>query len=122
MRIVQAITSMNHDLEQIDLRRQDLRQRRDRDLKDGVSAVELQHLAEQDAGLARLAADLRKNVAQLENLRQKQLAIFQDARRDREVLSQNRADRHRKYVQEQLRQDQKDLDDIFLSRFANQNK
>ncbi len=42
MRIVQAITSMNHDLEQIDLRRQDLRQRRDRDLKDGVSAVELQ--------------------------------------------------------------------------------
>ena len=64
-----------------------------------------------------MAADgLRLRLRQLEAQRWQQMAVYQTARQDREVLSELRERQRHAYQLNQRRQEQKTLDDLFLAR------
>ena len=105
--------------QQVEVRLTAVRAQRDRDLPQGLRAAYLQDLAEQEAWLKIALESLRGRLRDLESKRLEQLAKFQQAHRDREVLSEIREQKHQVYEHEQLRQEQKMLDDVFLSQMRN---
>jgi len=121
-RIVQQIADIHGEMRRIDQKQGTLRQQRDRELAGGVHAIHLQELDEREAKLTQAAEALRRKLETLEINRQKQLAVLQEARRDREVLSKIREERHERYDQDQLRKEQKTLDDMFLARMTSLKK
>ena len=121
-RIVQQIADVHLEIRHIATNQGSLREQRDRELTRGMHGVYLQELDEQEMRLTRSADALRAKLESLEISRQKQLAALQSARRDREVLNRIREERFERYQQEQLRQTQKMLDDLFLARKTNLKK
>jgi flagellar biosynthesis chaperone FliJ len=64
---------------------------------------------------------LRARLQQLDSQRVKQMAIYQSAHQDRQVLSELREQQLRAYGVDQRRQEQKMLDDMFLARWKDGN-
>jgi flagellar FliJ protein len=60
--------------------------------------------------------NLEEQIGKLEQLRVKQLKIYENARRNREMLTDMREEKRSVYEAELARQAQKTLDDIFISR------
>jgi len=115
-RIVQEIAAVELELQQVDLRQGRLRQQRDHGLAQKLPAVHLLEIAEHELELKQSADRLRSRLQQLEDQRLTQLAIYQTAHRDREVLSELREQQRHTHQLEQRRQEQKTLDDLFLAR------
>ncbi len=85
-------------------------------LKQPVEAGTLQGLAmERQAALATIAA-LRAELASLEQQRDEQMKLYQAAHRDRQMLTDMEAQQQSTYEQEQVRAQQKRIDDMFASR------
>ena len=115
-RLVREIGDVELELHQIDIKQVRLREQRERDLARKLPAVHLIEISERESKLDKMAAALRSRLQQLEIQRIKQLAIYQTAHQDRQILSELR-DRQRDANQsEQRRQEQKMLDDLFLAR------
>jgi flagellar FliJ protein len=113
--IAQEIGRVESEIQTHETQQASLREQRDHDLALGMHAAHLQEWNENEARLVISIRNFRDQLRQLEIDKRKQLAILQSARRDRELLSKLREGRHRSYVREQLRQEQKMLDDLFLS-------
>lgn len=80
----------------------------------GLPAAHLGEWQEQEEKLTKIVRSLRDKLQQLEISRQKQLVVFQHARRDREILSRIREQRHQAYERDEARKEQKMIDDLFL--------
>ncbi len=63
-----------------------------------------------------MADGLRLRLLQLETQRFQQMAIYQTARQERQVLSELHERQRQAHQLEQRRQEQKMLDDLFLAR------
>jgi flagellar export protein FliJ len=116
-RIVREIAETQLELEKLNLKRAQLRERRERDLAQTLPAVHLLEIVEREQALNQVADGLRSKLQQLDIQRVKQMAIYQSAHQDRQVLSELREQQQRSWGTEQKRQEQKMLDDMFLARW-----
>lgn len=116
-RIVQEIADVERQLQEKDLRQLHLREQREHDLVQKLPAVHLMEIVEQEEMLNKTVDDLRLRLQQLHTQRIEQLAVYQAAHQDRQVLSELREQQQRAYILDQNRQEQKMLDDIFLARW-----
>ncbi len=66
--------------------------------------------------LKRYKKELEEKIAKLEELRDRQLAIYEKARRNREMLTDMREEKRSAYESEMARAEQKTLDDNFIAR------
>jgi flagellar export protein FliJ len=121
LRMVQEIAQAELELRQIDVEQSRTREQRERDLALQLPAVHLNHIAMRELELKTMADGVRARVRELEAQRLKQLAIYQTARQGREVLTELRKRQRQSYQIEQRRQEQKTLDDLFLSRTTDRN-
>jgi len=64
----------------------------------------------------RYKKELEEKIAKLEELRDRQLAIYAKARRNREMLTDMREEKRSAYESEMARAEQKTLDDNFIAR------
>jgi flagellar export protein FliJ len=117
-RLVGEIADVELEIKQVDLKQIQLREQRERDLSQTVPGVHLTEIAEHEMLLRQVASDLRSQLTQLESKQIKQMAVYQAARQDRQVLSELRDRKQRAHVLDQRRQEQKTLDDLFLSRWG----
>ena len=115
-RIVGQMAEVELELQQVDLQQIQLREQREQNLTQKLPAVHLLEIAERELELNKLADGLRFRLQQLEIQRLQQLAIYQAARQDRQVLSELCEQQRRAHQLEQRRQEQKMLDDLFLAR------
>jgi flagellar export protein FliJ len=114
--IVREIADAEAELQQLNIKQDRLREQREQELTLKLPAVHLLEIAEWELELKNAAEALRLKLQQLEIHRVKQLAIYQSAHRDREVLSELRHHQKQAHELEQRRQEQKTLDDLFLAR------
>ena len=115
-RIASEIAQVEVELQQVDANQVRLREQRDQDLARKLPAVYLLELAERELELKNTADQLRSRRQQLETKRRQQLAIYQTAHRERQILSELRDQQRHSYQVEQGRREQKTLDDLFLAR------
>ena len=73
-------------------------------------------MCEQEQRLIEAVNTQQARLRELETSRLAQMAVYRAARQNREVLSEIRQQKHHSYLREQLRQEQKMLDDLFLMR------
>jgi flagellar export protein FliJ len=116
-RIVREIAEAQFELQQVDLKQADIREQRERELAQKLPAVHLLEIAEREQQLGQVADRLRSQLQQLDLQRVKQMAVYQSAHQDRQVLSELREQQQRSYGMDQRRQEQKMLDDMFLARW-----
>ena len=114
--IIQQMVAAELELKQIEEKQDRLRKQRQNDLVRGLSAAELQEVSEKETQLRRSADLLRSRLRTLEVERVAQLEAYRAARQQVEILTEIREQNYRSYHRAQLRQEQKQLDDLFLSR------
>jgi flagellar export protein FliJ len=110
-RLRQQIDEVQSEMENIDIRQRAQRE-------SGISAAELQFDLLCRSVLMAHQHALEKLLAEAEAHRRSRSEDFQKARRQREVMDVLRRDRLADYQQEESRQDQRRLDDLFLLRRA----
>jgi flagellar export protein FliJ len=115
-RIVQDIAAAELELQKVEARQDRLRAQREQDLTRKLPAVHLVEIAERELDLKNTADGLRLQLLQLETQRFQQMAIYQAARQERQVLSELHERERQAHQLEQRRQEQKMLDDLFLAR------
>jgi flagellar export protein FliJ len=112
----QQVARVRHLLEQIDARRQDLLDTQTKRLGSGMTAVELQFELLCATELLRHRRELEQQLVRLQQVREQQRELFQQARRARETLEAVRDQQLRLYKKEATRREQRILDDMFLLR------
>ena len=112
----QQVGRVQHLIEQMDTRRQELHTAQAKELGSGMTAVELQFELLCDAELLRHRRELGQELARLQQLQEQQREIFQQSRRARQTLETMRDQQLRLYQKEAVRREQRTLDDLFLVR------
>ena len=112
----QQVSRVQRVIEQMDLRRQEIHSARAKDLSAGVTAAELRFGLLCEGELLRNRGELEPQLLRLQQLRQQQRELLQQARRARETLESVRDGQLRDYRREALRREQRSLDDLFLMR------
>jgi flagellar export protein FliJ len=112
----QQVMRMQHLIEQLDARRQELYGVQSKQLGAGVTAAELRFELGCDVELLRHRAQLVGQLARLQQQREEQRKIFQQARRARETLESVRDRQLHLYQQKAARREQQSQDDLFLLR------
>jgi flagellar export protein FliJ len=120
-RIVREIAEARLEVQQVNLKQAQLREQREHYLAQKLPAAHLLEIAEREQELSQAAERLRSQLQLLDSQRVKQLAIYKSAHQDRQVLSELREQQQRSYGLDQRRQEQKMLDDMFLSRWKDGN-
>jgi flagellar export protein FliJ len=116
LRIVQQIIAAEQALQQVGAEQIRIREQREKDLAFTLPAAHLLEITERELHLKLTADGLRARLRELEIQRLAQLAVYQTARQDREVLSEFRGHQRYAYQLQQKRQEQKTLDEMFLAR------
>ena len=114
----QRVARVRHFIEQLDRQMKETRQRQLDQLQAGSSAAELHFALVCDAALQQKRRDLESELSRLERLRNERQNIFQQARRERETFESLRNRQLREYERDAARREQRQLDDLFLSRQA----
>lgn len=112
----QQVARGQQGMEQIDGRRRALQAEQTRDLGAGVTAAELRFGLQCEAELLRQRRELEPQLARLQQWRDQQREIFQQARRARQTLEKIREQQWQQYRQDASRREQRSLDDLFLLR------
>jgi flagellar FliJ protein len=81
-----------------------------------VSGCQLRLSYEEMKALKQHREELEATLAKLEELRARQLAVYEAARRNREMITDMREEKREAYNSEMARREQKTLDDNFISR------
>jgi flagellar export protein FliJ len=121
LRIVQGIAQAELELRQVAEEQVRLRAQREHDLALKLPAVHLNQIAMRELELKTVADGLRLRLRQLEAQRVQQLAVYQNARQDREVLTELRKRQRQAHQMEERRREQKTLDNLFLARAKERN-
>jgi flagellar export protein FliJ len=96
----------------MDARRRDREQALSRCMAGGM----LQALLREEHGIEERLRGLLAHLQVLEQERQRQLKVYQAVHRDREILSEMLKKQREAFEREQMREEQKRLDDIFTAR------
>lgn len=112
----QQVARVRHLIEQMDIRRRELNSAQASALSGGMTAVELQFELLCEGELLRHRRELAQQLVRLEQLREQQRELFQQARRARETLEAVRDQQLHLYRKEAARREQRNLDDLFLQR------
>jgi flagellar export protein FliJ len=115
-RIGREIIAVERELQQLEISQDRFREQREQELTRTLPAVYLREIAERELLLQTAADGLRSRLQQLETQRLQQLAIYQTAHQNCEVLNALREQQRRADQMEQRRREQKVLDDLFLIR------
>jgi flagellar export protein FliJ len=110
----QMVARVGHLIEQMDAQRQELHSTQTTKLSSGMTAVELQFELLCEGELLRRRRELEQQLARLQQLREQQREIFQQARRARETLEAVRDGQLRVHEKHARRGEQRSLDDLFL--------
>ncbi|MGO9339048.1 MAG: flagellar export protein FliJ [Terracidiphilus sp.] len=106
----------SHQLAQLNAEIANLQAARERTMEQPIPAIHLYGYEQQ----AREVAEKKKTLAnQMQKLRQElaeQMKLYQAAHRDREALTDMLQKQREAYEQEQSREQQKQLDDLFMAR------
>ena len=121
LRIVQQIVETEQQLDQVEAEQVRIRESREQDLALKLPGVHLMDIAMRELELKTAADGLRSQLRHLEQERVNRLAVYQTARRDRQVLTELRQQQRQRHQLEQKRQEQKTLDDLFLARARERN-
>jgi flagellar export protein FliJ len=110
------IAHSTHHLEKLNVEIANLQAAREDAMQQPVPAIQLHGYQQQ----TQAAAEKRKTLfTQIQTLRQEltqQMKVYQAAHRDREALTDMLEKQREDYEQEQLRERQKQLDDMFMAR------
>ncbi len=119
--IVQQIIETEQELQQVGAEQVRIRGQREKDLEFKLPGAHLVEITEREMHLKVTADGLRARLRQLETQRLAQLAVYQNARQDRKILSELQERQRHAYQLQQKRQEQKTLDDLFLARTRGRN-
>jgi flagellar FliJ protein len=114
--IAQEIASLQQEMRQLSAQRQAWSERKAHELSRGLPAIQLQEMCEREEQFVEAAKAQEVRLAALEKKRVEQMVRYRAARRDRELLSEMRKQKRHLYMRDQMRQEQKMLDDLFLAR------
>jgi flagellar export protein FliJ len=112
----QQVARAQHLIDQLDLQRKELQSREMEELSSGTSAAELQFGLLREASLLRRRREFEQQLTRVQQLRDQQREIFQQARRGREMLESVRDQQLHLYKKDAARREQRSLDDLFLMR------
>ncbi len=115
----QQVARVRHLIEQVDDRIRRLQQLYSQDLAAGTTSAEMRFVLATEASLHAQRRDLERELSRLENLRDQQQRIFQQARRERETFETLRDKQRLEYERDAARREQRRLDDLFLLRQSN---
>ncbi len=112
----QQVARVRHLIEQMDLHRQQLQLLQSNELSAGTSAAELRFGLLRDGEILRHRRELEQQMIRLEQARDQQREIFQQARQARETLESVRNQQLRVHEKQAARREQRNMDDLFLLR------
>jgi len=112
----QLVARVQGLIQQVEVRREEIRSAQVEELAAGTTAVELQFELLCATELVRQRRELEQQLARLKQLREQQREIFYQARRARETLEAVRDQQLRLYQKKAGRRQQRSLDDLFLLR------
>jgi len=123
-----ALEKIQHEIARVELqiRQNDdacagAAEKRVSELAQGMSAVELQAAYEYQKALEQQGENLRALLQELKKKWRQQLASYEMARRNREILAKLREQQLEVYSREQAKHGQAVIDDLFLSRHRRNN-
>jgi len=116
--ILSQITSTRLELEDLHRQVENLLRSREQQLQTTTSAAQLQITYGHMRALEILQKDVKEQIANLEELRDQQMNIYQNARRNREVVTSLRDQQRLVYREMKKRQEQALMDDNFAARLA----
>ncbi len=114
----QRVISLQQQVADLDEQRERILTRQRTYLESGLSAAELHFDDLCGSALLKRGDELEKQLADAELLRRTRSEEFQQARRKREAMETLRRQKFEVYRQEEARQDQRRVDDLFLLRRA----
>lgn len=112
----QQVARVQHAMAQMDSRREQMRATRGQELQRGMTVAELRLELQCEDTLLRQRRELETQLARLQQLRDQQRAVLQQARQARETLEAVRDRQLSVYRQQAARREQRELDDLFLMR------
>ena len=110
----QMVARVGQLMEQVDAQRQEVHSTQSLKLSSGMTAVELQFELLCEGELLRRRRELEQQLGRLQQLREQQREVFQQARRARETLKAVRDQQLRVHQKQARRREQRSLDDLFL--------
>jgi flagellar export protein FliJ len=114
----QQVARVRHVLEQLELRRMQMRAHQSQHLKEGMTSAELRFGLLAEVALNEQQEQVATELHRVQNLREQQHRIFQHARREREVFESLRDRQIQQYQLQASRREQREQDDLFLLRRA----
>jgi flagellar export protein FliJ len=112
----QQVARMRRMIEHIEQQAAGLRLRKSDDLNTGTTVAELEFGRACEAALAHYRVSAERELQRLEQLREEQNKVFQQARRERETFESLRERRRIEYERDARRRAQRELDELFLLR------
>ncbi|HEX4322524.1 MAG TPA: flagellar FliJ family protein [Acidobacteriaceae bacterium] len=111
-----AMAHLAHQIDELTSKIVKLHEAREKTLQQPISASHLHMLLEDATSAAEQKKSLIENLHLLEQQRDQQILRYQAAHRDRETLTDLSDNQKDAYEQDQLRAQQRVLDDIFMAR------
>jgi flagellar FliJ protein len=116
--ILSQIASTRLELDDLQLQVDNLLRSREQQLQTTTSAAQLQITYGHMRALEVLQKDVAVQIDNLETLRDQQMRIYQNARRNREVVTSLRDQQQAVYREMRKRKEQAQMDDNFAARLA----
>jgi flagellar export protein FliJ len=114
----QQVARVRHLIDQLEQKAKDSGNQRAQQLSLGTTAAELQFSFLYEAGIREQMQELLREFVRRRNLRDQQQRLYQQTRRDREILENLRDRQLHEYERESRRREQREQDDLFLLRRA----
>jgi flagellar export protein FliJ len=114
----QQVARVRRAIDNLEQRMRDAKLQNTGQLHAGTTAAELRFSLIKESALHQQRQQLLRELVRVENLRDEQQKIFQQARRERETFESLRDSQLREYELEAMRREQRQLDDLFLLRRA----
>jgi len=114
----QQVARVRHLLEQLAQRIEQMRICQSQELQAGTTAAELRFVLLSEAVLHQRRLEIERELVHAQALRDQQQKIFRQARRERETFESLRNRQLREYERNRVREEQRQLDDLFLLRQA----
>ena len=115
-KILQQIRLLQDNLASIEVRREEIKQEREADLRARTSAAQLQSFYGHLAALELAKQQGQEHLTKLEALRAQQMKLYATAHRNRELLADMRETQREQFLAARALQEQKTMDDNFVSR------
>lgn len=116
--LTHQISQLRQQLETLDQEKTAGRERMAQNLQEGLFGAEILFNTDREAVGEQRRDSLLQRVAEVEEQRRLQLAVFQKAQQQRKILENLRDRREQLYRQMQARREQQLLDELFLTRRA----